>query len=351
MTQRSCKTSQQITNCVKSMCLIPEEDDIPWKDLRDNRDLTVLFSWDAPNGHHTEGYNQLSLEEERIWLLIRSLTLRLVTGLTTLNHTEPKNSEKATENGVSSKIDTVRTLLQQYEETVDSGKRFSERNIKYPFLGPPASRLSGFLSSGCCQCQKETFQLVNDIYQLDSCGIDDSCDIQEKIGNRLNSSLGNLKDLFSQCKGDLLFYREGHCKTSPLIIENLVFFVETISIVLWVSGYFAAVLRPFKSNLQKKKKKKKESSTTPPVFTGFHDFITGLHTLLTDSNDYIKELEASLVALKLEDLSLENITLSDEEKIFTKQSMDKVQNSYLHSLQEVGDLLRKKLETIKKLKL
>ncbi|PIO32471.1 hypothetical protein AB205_0204150 [Aquarana catesbeiana] len=41
----------------------------------------------------------------------------------------------------------------------------------------------------------------------------------------------------------------------------------------------------------------------------------------------------------------------EEEKIFTKQSMDKVQNSYLHSLQEVGDLLRKKLETIKKLKL
>ncbi|XP_040202157.1 N-alpha-acetyltransferase 25, NatB auxiliary subunit [Rana temporaria] len=343
--------SSSLEDSVKSMCLIPEEDDIPWKDLRDNRDLTVLFSWDAQNGDHKESYNQLSLEEERIWLLIRSLNLRLVTGLTTLNHTEPKNSEKATENGVSSKIDTVRTLLQQYEETVDSGKRFSERNIKYPFLGPPASRLSGFISSGCCQCQKETFQLVNDIYQLDSCGIDDSCEIQEKIGNRLHSSLGNLKDLFSQCKGDLLFYQEGHCKTSPLIIENLVFFVETISIVLWVSGYFAAVLRPFKSNLQKKKKKKKESSTTPPVFTGFHDFITGLQTLLTDANDYIKEMEASLLALKFEDISLENVTLSEEEKIFTKQSMDKVQNSYLHSLQEVGDLLRKKFETIKKLKL
>ncbi|XP_018425211.1 PREDICTED: N-alpha-acetyltransferase 25, NatB auxiliary subunit [Nanorana parkeri] len=343
--------SSTLEDSIKSMCLIPEEDDIPWKDLRDNRDLTVLFNWDAKIEDHTEDDSQLSLEEERIWLLIRSLTLRLISGLTTLNHTEPKNSEKATENGVSSKIDTVRTLLQQFEEAVDSGKRFSEKNIKYHFLGPPASRLSGFLSSGCCQCQKETFQLVNDIYQLDSCGIDDSCDIQEKIGNRLNSSLGNLKDLFSQCKGDLLFYREGHCKTSPRVIENLAFFVEAISIVLWVSGYFAAVLRPFKSNLQKKKKKKKESSTMPPVFTGFQYYIIGLQTLLTDMNDYIKELEASLVALKLEDLSLENVTLSEEEKKFTKLSIDKVQNSYLHSLQEVGDLMRKKFETIKKLKL
>nr|DBA23203.1 TPA: hypothetical protein GDO54_014139 [Pyxicephalus adspersus] len=312
--------SSSLEDSIKSMCLIPEEDDIPWKDLRDNRDLTVLFNWDGKNGGHTQDYSKLSLEEERIWLLIRSLTLRLISGLTTLNHSEPKNSEKATENG-------------------------------YPFLGPPLSRLRGFLSSGCCQCQKETFQLVNDIYQLDSCGIDDSCDVQEKIGNRLNSSLGNLKDLFSQCKGDLLFYQEGRCKTSPRVIENLVFFVEAISIVLWVSAYFAAVLRPFKSNLQKKKKKKKESSTTPPVITGFQDYITGLQTLLTNMNDYVKELETSLVALKLEDLSLENVTLSEEEKKFTKLSIDKVQNSYLHSLQEVGDLLRKKLETIKKLKL
>ncbi|XP_068101890.1 N-alpha-acetyltransferase 25, NatB auxiliary subunit isoform X2 [Hyperolius riggenbachi] len=344
--------SCSLEDSIKSMSLIPEEDDIPWRDIRDNRDLTVLFNWDAQERDPAGDHSELSLEEERIWLLIRSLTLRLISGLTTLNHTsEPKNSEKATENGVSSKIDTVRVLIQQYEEAVDSGKLFWEKNVKYPFLGPPASRLSGFISSGACQCQKEVFQLVNDIYQLDSCGIDDSCEVQEKIGNRLNSSLGHLKDLLSQCKGDLLVMQEGHCKTSPLVIENLVFFVETISITLWVSAYFAAVLRPFKSNLQKKKKKKKESGTTPPVFTGFQDYVTGLQTTLTNMNDYIKELEASLVALKLEDLSLDNVPFTEEEKKFTKLSIDKVQNSYLHSLQEVGDLLRKRLETVKKLKL
>ncbi|KAG8597814.1 hypothetical protein GDO81_002398 [Engystomops pustulosus] len=154
------------------MSLNPEEDDIPWKELRDNRDLTVLFNWDSKDRDMSEEHKQLSLEEERIWLLIRSLTLRLVSGLTTLNHkSELKNSEKATENGVSSKIDTVRALLRQYEEAVDSAKQFDERIIKYPFLGPPSSRLAGFLGSGSCQCQKETFLLVNDIYELDTCGI------------------------------------------------------------------------------------------------------------------------------------------------------------------------------------
>lgn len=38
--------STSLEESIKSMSLNPEEDDIPWKDLRDNRDLTVLFNWD-----------------------------------------------------------------------------------------------------------------------------------------------------------------------------------------------------------------------------------------------------------------------------------------------------------------
>lgn len=38
--------SASLEESIKSMSLSPEEDDIPWKDLRDNRDLTVLFNWD-----------------------------------------------------------------------------------------------------------------------------------------------------------------------------------------------------------------------------------------------------------------------------------------------------------------
>lgn len=31
---------------VRAMSLSPEEDDIPWDTMRDNRDLTVFTSWD-----------------------------------------------------------------------------------------------------------------------------------------------------------------------------------------------------------------------------------------------------------------------------------------------------------------
>ncbi|KAM8961323.1 N-alpha-acetyltransferase 25, NatB auxiliary subunit isoform 2-T2 [Pelodytes ibericus] len=342
--------SSSLDECVKSMSLTPEEDDIPWKDLRDNRDLTVLFTWDPKDRDISEEHRKFSLDEEKIWLLIRSLTLRLVSGLPILSHSsEPKNSESS-QNGVSSRIDTVRALLKQYEEAVDCGKRFIEKNIKYPFLGPPVSRLSGFLTSRSSQCQLGIFQLVNEIYELDTNGIDSS-EIQEKIGNRLKSSLEHLKDLLNQCKGDLIDIQEDHSKTFPHIMENLVFFVETVSIYLWVSGYFANVLRPFKSNLQKKKKKKKESGTTPQVFPSFQEFNAGIQMLISNMIDHVRGLEISLTALKLENLSMDNVVFSEDEKKFTKAAVDKVQNSYLHSLQEIGELLKKRQETIKKLKI
>uniref|UniRef100_A0A803VS56 N-alpha-acetyltransferase 25, NatB auxiliary subunit n=1 Tax=Ficedula albicollis TaxID=59894 RepID=A0A803VS56_FICAL len=260
----------------------------------------------------SEEHRKLSLEEETLWLRIRSLTLRLVSGLPTLAHTiQPKNSEKTAENGVSSKIDTIRALLQQLEAAVDSGKKFLEQKIQYPVLGPPPTRMAGFFSNGSCQCQTSLFYLVSDIYELDTNGLGKS-EIQERIGNSFKSLVERLtgNDLFNKCKGDLIEVRDGTLKTHPNLLENLVFFVETISIALWVSSYCDSVLRPFKSNLQKKKKKKKESSVAmPPVFTHFLDYVTELQTLTSNVIDHIKGLEIILTALKLEELSLKDTLL------------------------------------------
>ncbi|XP_077164926.1 N-alpha-acetyltransferase 25, NatB auxiliary subunit isoform X1 [Paroedura picta] len=344
--------TMSLEESIRSMSLSPEEDDIPWNDLRDNRDLTVLFNWDPKDRGISEEHRKLSLEEETIWLQIRSLTLRLVSGLPALGHNvHPKNSEKATENGVSSKIDTMRTLLQQLDGAVNSGKQFLEQKTQYPVLGPPPSRMAGFFSSGSCQCQTTLFYLVSEIYELDTNGLEDSTVIQERIGNSFKLLLQQLTDLFNKCKGDLLEVTEGNFTVHPDILENLVFFLETISIVLWVCSYSDAVLRPCRSNLQKKKKKKKESiATMPPVFSSFQDYVSGLQTLTSHVIDHIKGLEVTLTALRLEELSIEDTLLSPEEKKFTKTALVKVQNSYQHSIQEIGELLRKRLDSIKNLK-
>ncbi|XP_053135416.1 N-alpha-acetyltransferase 25, NatB auxiliary subunit isoform X2 [Hemicordylus capensis] len=345
--------TMSLEESIKSMSLSPEEVDIPWDDLRDNRDLTVLFNWDPKDRGISEEHRKLSLEEETIWLQIRSLTLRLISGLPALGHNaQPKNSEKTAENGVSSKIDTIRALLQQLDASVNSGRRFLEQKIQYPVLGPPPSRMAGFFNSGSCQCQTSLFYLVSEIYELDTNGLEDSTAIQERIGNSFKSLLEQLTDLFSKCKGNLIEVKEGSFQTHPHILENLVFFVETISIVLWVCSYSDAVLRPCRSNLQKKKKKKKESIVAvPPVFTSFQEYVSGLQTLASNVIDHIKGLEMSLTTLKLEELSIEDNLLSQEEKKFTKTVLGKVQNSYQHAVQEIGELLKKRLDSIKNLKI
>ncbi|XP_041504311.1 N-alpha-acetyltransferase 25, NatB auxiliary subunit isoform X2 [Microtus oregoni] len=345
--------STSLAESIKSMNLRPEEDDVPWEDLRDNRDLDVFFSWDPKDRNVSEEHKKLSLEEETMWLRIRTLTLRLISGLPNLTHpVEPKNSEKTSENGVSSRIDILRLLLQQLEVAVETGKRFIEKEIQYPFLGPVPTRMGRFFSSGCCQCLVRSFHLVNDVYELDTSGLEGTLDIQERIENSLAALLELLKGVFSTCKGELLEVKDGNVKTQPAVLENLVFFVETISIILWVSSYCESVLRPYKLNIQKKKKKKKETSIVmPPVFTSFQDYVTGLQTLISNVVDHIKGLEANLIALKLEELTLEDTSISPEERKFSKTVQGKVQSSYLHSLLEIGELLRKRLETTKKLKI
>ncbi|KAI1881944.1 hypothetical protein AGOR_G00244910 [Albula goreensis] len=345
--------SSSLEDNVKSMGLCPEEDDIHWADMRDNRDLTVFTSWDPKDRQLSEEQRQQSLEEEALWLKVRSLTLRLIGSLALLGHSPtPRNSEKATENGMAAKPDTLRPLLAQLDTALQDAEQFTQRGVQYPLLGPPPTRLGPALSSGCCQCQAAAFQLSAHLQELESSGLEDTSEVQTQIGNSLKSLTIQLQEMFSKCSGPLLEASDSQCKTQPSLLENLVFFVETVCIVLWVCSYCANVLRPLRSGLQKRKKKKKETNTaTPEIFAEFQEFTASLQTLLAQVLEHIRELETSLIALKLGGLSLEGHALSEEEGAFVKTAMEKVQSSYLRSLQELGDLLRKRADTLRGLRI
>uniref|UniRef100_A0A672SKQ1 N-alpha-acetyltransferase 25, NatB auxiliary subunit n=1 Tax=Sinocyclocheilus grahami TaxID=75366 RepID=A0A672SKQ1_SINGR len=321
-------TSSPLEESVKSMSLCPEEDDIPWDSLRDNRDLTVLVSWNPKDRQLKEEHKQHSLEDDTLWLRLRSLTLRLIGCVSALTHLPAsRNSEKTTENGVAAKPSSLQSLLSQLENTLNQATQFTEKQLQhpYPFVGPVPSRLAQALSSGCCQCQLSSLQLPLHLQELETAG----------LGSLLHTSLYMLE----KCKGDLLDVKDDQSKPQQFLLENLVYFVETVCIVLWVSNYCGSVLRPLKSSLQKKKKKKKEASTVTVV------------TALISALEHIKSQEISLTALKLGALSLEGQTQSEAEETFTKTAMDKVQSSYLRSLQEIGELLKKRADTLKSLKI
>ncbi|XP_064833721.1 N-alpha-acetyltransferase 25, NatB auxiliary subunit-like isoform X2 [Oncorhynchus masou masou] len=346
--------TSSLEESVKAMGLCPEEDDIPWDNMRDNRDLTVLFSWDPKDRELTEEHRRLFLEEESVWLKVRSLTLRLLASLALLRHApSSRNSDKTNENGVSAKSSTLQTLLSQLDLTLQTAAQITEKQTQYPFLGPPSSRLASALSSGSCHCQASALQLSLTLQELETTGLDDSSELQTQICNSFKSLIVQLQELLSRCKGEVLEMKDSRLMTQPSLLETLVFFVETVCVVLWVASYSASVLRPLKSSLQKKKKKKKDSSTVMPVVLScFQEWTGSLQGIMTQVLDHVKGQEASLTALKLAALTLGvGHAQTQEECGFTRAAMDKVQTSYLGSLQELGDLLRKRADSLKSLKL
>uniref|UniRef100_A0A8C8J801 N-alpha-acetyltransferase 25, NatB auxiliary subunit n=1 Tax=Oncorhynchus tshawytscha TaxID=74940 RepID=A0A8C8J801_ONCTS len=302
----------------------------------------------------TEEHRRLSLEEESVWLKVRSLTLRLLASLALLGHAPSKrNSDKTNENGVSAKSSTLQTLLSQLDLTLQTAAQITEKQTQYPFLGPPSSRLASALSSGSCHCQASALQLSLTLQELETTGLDDSSELQTQICNSFKSLIVQLQELLSRCKGDVLEMKDSRLMTQPSLLETLVFFVETVCVVLWVASYSASVLRPLKSSLQKKKKKKTKDSSTamPVVLSGFQEWTGSLQGIVTQALDHVKGQEASLTALKLAALTLGvGHAQTQEECGFTRAAMDKVQTSYLGSLQELGDLLRKRADSLKSLK-
>ncbi|MEQ2205317.1 hypothetical protein XENOCAPTIV_016774 [Xenoophorus captivus] len=135
----------------------------------------------------TDEHRIRSLEEESMWLQIRSLTLRLLASLTASGHApSQQNSEISNENGVGDKSSLLRSLLSQLNQTLQTAVQIEEKHVqvqdgqalihanlpvKYPLLGPPSTRLASALSIGSCQCQAAALQLSVHLQELESAGL------------------------------------------------------------------------------------------------------------------------------------------------------------------------------------
>lgn len=77
----------------------------------------------------TDEHRRRSLEEESVWLRIRSLTLRLLASLAALGHTQ-QNSEVANENGVGDKTSVLGSLLAQLSQTLQTAAQMAEKHTQ-----------------------------------------------------------------------------------------------------------------------------------------------------------------------------------------------------------------------------
>lgn len=82
----------------------------------------------------TDEQRRQSLEEESVWLRIRSLTLRLLAALAALGHTpSQQNSEVTNENGVGDKTSALGGLLAQLNQTLQTAAQMAEKRPQVSF--------------------------------------------------------------------------------------------------------------------------------------------------------------------------------------------------------------------------
>ncbi|KAI2660233.1 N-alpha-acetyltransferase 25, NatB auxiliary subunit [Labeo rohita] len=94
-----------------------------------------------------EEHKQRSLEDETLWLRLRSLTLRLIGCVSALTHPPTtRNSEKTTENGVATKPSSLQSLLSQLENTLNQATQFTEKQLQVRTRYRPLSKcVCGFV--------------------------------------------------------------------------------------------------------------------------------------------------------------------------------------------------------------
>lgn len=93
--------------------------------------VAVYMSFFCLHRRLAEEHRRLSLEEETVWLRIRSLTLRLVASMASLGHTcAPQNAETANENGVGDKASILSSLLSQLNQTLQTAAQLVEKHIR-----------------------------------------------------------------------------------------------------------------------------------------------------------------------------------------------------------------------------
>lgn len=87
----------------------------------------------------TDEHRRRSLEEESVWLRIRSLTLRLLASLAELGHSpSQQNSEMANENGVGDKTSILGSLLSQLNQTLQTAAQIAEKRMQVRSVNEPS---------------------------------------------------------------------------------------------------------------------------------------------------------------------------------------------------------------------
>ncbi|XP_060069470.1 N-alpha-acetyltransferase 25, NatB auxiliary subunit-like [Ylistrum balloti] len=340
-------TEQMVTY----MEIDPEKEKNGYDDLCDNRDFSVMESWEPHSRCRLEEAKLHSRKEEILWLKVRKLTLRILTASVMLGQQSVK-TDSHTNNGINHDRkpphEVLTDLLSLLSQHIDSCQEFSSP-YQYPVHGPFRTRLCSYLKERHCEAFTDMVSNVMYVHHLHDNGLDTADNEKEE---KLRTSVPDLiSGLISKHKGSLVTDGENRINTS--ILENLVLIAETLSHVTVLVGVCHRILKPLKSQWNKKCKKSKGVPLEAPcTFGSYVQLVDGLDKAAKDLHQAIRDMDPVFLTLDFSKLNLtQNLCENEEDSAIEKDMWCKVEKSYQVSAREVTEFLHNKMQYLGTLRL
>ncbi|XP_006821637.1 N-alpha-acetyltransferase 25, NatB auxiliary subunit-like [Saccoglossus kowalevskii] len=344
---------------IRYMEINPEKDEIVWDELSDNRDFTLLVSYDSEEKQCSEEDKKDSTEQEKGWLKLQSLVLRILTAagllLPTVNTNINKNGTETPDMG-----EILKTLVNEFETHLEQLEKNPVTHKKFPLQGPPESRTSDFLNGNHGNIILNMMKATSDIQHLHANGIDNSGEVQERIKNYLQQTLRLLEDTLSKNRQSLVTEKDGQKKLHYSVLPNMVLLTESIGYITLLSGVCCKLLKPIKSIINKRNRKKKEApQAMPAIFETYKKFLDSIQQFADTVHIAVLDLDPVFVSMDLSQLSLvdketakcvtNRANMSDRE--LESSMWKKIEESYKQSSQNLSGILKQKMEYLATLKL
>ncbi|KAI0241030.1 N-alpha-acetyltransferase 25, NatB auxiliary subunit [Lamellibrachia satsuma] len=334
-------------------------DKTPWGDLRDNRDMDVMQSWEPPGRALTEELKEQSFREEKTWLKLRNLTLRCLVAAAMIS-TPHATSNGSTEGSTTTNNDSnnnnvpeiLRGLMSQLGDFVFEIQEEYAPVKQYPLTGPSTTRLSAYLRLRIPRLLLDLLELVLYVHKLVGEGLDKTDEKKEEMFTSVESSLLGLQEesLNEPPQSQDRFYN--HKLRHVEVLEGLVTTTETLSHAVLLVGVFHALLKPIKAAMTKRGKKKKETVQPPPAtFEHVSAMVSTLEKCLESLHVALSEqLQSDSLATRLDHLKLtdEPLLMDPEAEESLRKKMSQI---FVVPGEELRALTQHKLQYLNTLKL
>ncbi|XP_078600401.1 N-alpha-acetyltransferase 25, NatB auxiliary subunit-like [Branchiostoma floridae x Branchiostoma japonicum] len=354
---------EQMRELLDYMEISPEKDEIKWDLLKDNRDLTVLSSWEPEERELTDQQIAWSFCQEKQWLRLRSLILRSLAAVILISQPAPMDGEHSlshnqddSKNGESmdGHGNTLLSLIQEmntHVQDVECQPSTVTENMDL-LCGPIPTRMKVYLDGQHHILLTSIFQVAVDVHSLGTNDLNQSQELQEKIARNFDCILKTFEYVLDSM--DTPIASPGSPpEVYPQVLQGLVLLVETLCLMTLVISQCQVMLKPIKASLTKKKRKKKTpTNIVPQVFDDYKMFVESLvqfgeklHKCLLEVDIVITEVDVSTLEIspapehaKREDISAETV-------------WKKVKDSYQISAGEMAEVLKQKLQFLRTVRL